>query len=51
MSLLIGGAQIVEVENEFHLPDATVTRVKANDITKTIITHCYPLAKKIDITL
>lgn len=45
MSLLIGGAQFVEVENEFHLPDATVTRVKANDITKTIITHCYPIGK------
>ena len=45
MSLLIGGAQFVKVENEFHLPDATVTRVKANDITKTIITHCYPIGK------
>jgi len=45
MSRLIGGAQFVEVENEFHLPDATVTRVKANDIVKTIITHCYPIGK------
>jgi nitrite reductase/ring-hydroxylating ferredoxin subunit len=45
MSKLIGGATYVEVENEFHLPDATVTRVKANDITKTIITHCYPIGK------
>jgi hypothetical protein len=45
MSLLIGRAQFVKVENEFHLPDATVTRVKANDITKTIITHCYPIGK------
>tara|TARA_B100000886_G_scaffold71038_2_gene45230 strand:- start:43517 stop:44584 length:1068 start_codon:yes stop_codon:yes gene_type:complete len=45
MSRLIGGANYVQVENEFHLPDVTVTRVKANDITKTIITHCYPIGK------
>ena len=45
MSRLVGGAQFVQVENEFHLPDATVTRVKANGITKTIITHCYPIGK------
>ena len=45
MSSVIGGAKYVKVENEFHLPDVTVTRVKANDITKTIITHCYPIGK------
>jgi len=45
MSRLVGGAKFVEVENEFHLPDATVTRVKANNIVKTIITHCYPIGK------
>ena len=45
MSKIIGGAQYVEVENEFHLPDMTVTRVKANNIVKTIITHCYPVGK------
>lgn len=45
MSKLIGGATYVEVENEFHLPDATVTRVKANNIIKTIVTHCYPIGK------
>lgn len=45
MSRLIGGAKFVQVENEFHLPDATVTRVKANNIVKTIITHCYPIGK------
>ena len=45
MSLLIGKAQLVKVENEFHLPDTTVTRVKANDIIKTIVTHCYPVGK------
>ena len=45
MSRIIGGAKYVKVENEFHLPDMTVTRVKANQITKTIITHCYPVGK------
>ena len=45
MSRLIGGANYVQVENEFHLPDVTVTRVKANNIVKTIITHCYPIGK------
>ena len=45
MSRLLGGAKFVIVENEFHLPDATVTRVKANDLVKTIITHCYPVNK------
>lgn len=43
MSALIGGAKFVEVQNEFHLPDATVTRVNANELVKTIITHCYPI--------
>jgi len=45
MSRLLGGAKFVIVENEFHLPDTTVTRVKANDLVKTIITHCYPVSK------
>lgn len=45
MSRLIGGAKYVKVENEFHLPDVTVTRVKANNLVKTIVTHCYPVGK------
>ena len=45
MSKIIGGANFVTVENEFHLPDVTVTRVKANNIIKTIVTHCYPIGK------
>ena len=44
MSKIIGGTNCVLVENEFHLPDATVTRVTAKNITKTIITHCYPIS-------
>ena len=45
MSKLIGNVDFVKVENEFHLPDTTVTRVFAGDIVKTIITHCYPIGK------
>ena len=45
MSNIIGGAKFVTVENEFHLPDTTVTRVFAGDLVKTIVTHCYPIGK------
>lgn len=45
MSRRLGGAKFVIVENEFHLPDTTVTRVTANHLVKTIITHCYPVSK------
>ena len=46
MSKIIGGANYVKVENEYHLPDTTVTRVKASDkLCKTIVTHCYPIGK------
>lgn len=45
MSRIIGNANYVTVENEFHLPDTTVTRVFAGNIVKTIITHCYPIGK------
>jgi phenylpropionate dioxygenase-like ring-hydroxylating dioxygenase large terminal subunit len=45
MSAMLGKAKFVKVENEFYLPDTTVTRVFANDIVKTIVTHCYPIGK------
>lgn len=45
MSSLIGGATYVKVENEYHLPDTTVTRVFAGNIVKTIVTNCYPIGK------
>ena len=45
MSSILGNAKFVKVENEFHLPDVTVTRVFAGNIVKTIITHCYPIGK------
>ena len=45
MSSLFGQAQFVKVENEFYLPDTTVTRVFAGPLIKTIVTHCYPIGK------
>ena len=46
MSSILGNSKFVVVENEFYLPDATVTRVKANDqLIKTIVTHCYPIGR------
>lgn len=45
MSSIIGNAKQVKVENEFHLPDTTVTRVFAGNIIKTIVTNCYPVGK------
>lgn len=45
MSSIIGKVQYVKVENEFHLPDTTVTRVFAGPIVKTIVTNCYPIGK------
>tara|TARA_B100000123_G_scaffold243038_1_gene197628 strand:- start:90 stop:1175 length:1086 start_codon:yes stop_codon:yes gene_type:complete len=45
MSSLIGNVKEVKVENEFHLPDTTVTRVFAGNIVKTIVTNCYPIGK------
>lgn len=45
MSRILGNVNYVTVENEFHLPDTTVTRVFAGNIVKTIVTHCYPIGK------
>jgi len=39
MSKLMG-KDIVIVENEFHMPDTTITRVIADEYTKTILTRC-----------
>ena len=43
MSSIIGNVKFVKVENEFYLPDTTVTRVYAGKIIKTIVTHCFPI--------
>jgi len=39
MSKLMGKDTVI-VENEFHLPDTTITRVIADEYTKTILTRC-----------
>ena len=46
ISSLFAKAEFVKVENEFYLPDTTVTRVYANDYIKTIVTYCYPINNK-----
>lgn len=43
ISKWLGMAEEVIVENEYYLPSTTVTRIIANDITKTIITYTYPI--------
>ncbi len=45
MSSIIAKVNEVIVENEFYLPDTTVTRVYAGSLIKTIVTHCYPIGK------
>tara|TARA_Y100001970_G_scaffold291461_1_gene428672 strand:+ start:4520 stop:5608 length:1089 start_codon:yes stop_codon:yes gene_type:complete len=45
MSNLFANEKYVMVENEFYLPDTTVTRVFAGNFIKTIITNCYPIGK------
>jgi phenylpropionate dioxygenase-like ring-hydroxylating dioxygenase large terminal subunit len=41
----VGKTQVVHVENEFHLPTTTLTRVKAGDIIKTVFTQSLPVDK------
>jgi phenylpropionate dioxygenase-like ring-hydroxylating dioxygenase large terminal subunit len=43
MAKLMGNDNVI-VENEFHLPDTTITRVIANEYTKTILTRCVPVS-------
>jgi len=42
----IGNSAIVKVENEFHLPTNTVTRVTAGGLVKTVFTRALPIGKK-----
>lgn len=44
ISRRVGGAEVVHVENEFHLPTTTLTRVKAGLITKTVFTQSLPIS-------
>ena len=41
----IGRSPIVIVENEYHLPTTTVTRVIAGDIVKTVLTRSTPISE------
>ena len=46
MSKILGSVKYVRVENEFHLPDTTVTRVIFGEkMTKTVVTRCYPISE------
>jgi phenylpropionate dioxygenase-like ring-hydroxylating dioxygenase large terminal subunit len=46
MSKILGNVKYVRVENEFHLPDTTVTRVIFGEkMTKTVVTRCYPITE------
>lgn len=44
ISYRVGMAQEVIVENEYHLPTTTVTRVIANHLVKTVLTRCIPIS-------
>jgi len=46
ISTRMGGVDTVIVENEFHLPSVTVTRVQAGSIVKTVWTSSIPLKGK-----
>lgn len=45
ISSKVGKSAVVQVENEFHLPTTTLTRVKAGSITKTVFTQSLPVDK------
>lgn len=41
----VGGTPIVIVENEYHLPTTTITRVIAGSVIKTVMTRATPITK------
>jgi len=45
ISQLLGNVNEVVVENEYHLPTNTITRVKAGNVIKTVFTRSVPLSK------
>uniref|UniRef100_A0A6U4DAF0 Rieske domain-containing protein n=1 Tax=Phaeomonas parva TaxID=124430 RepID=A0A6U4DAF0_9STRA len=45
-SKVVGGADVVRVENEFHLPYTAIIRVHFSGSTKTIVASALPLGKK-----
>ena len=44
LSAILGRATRVTVENEFHLPSTTVTRVTAGSLVKTVVTRACPVS-------
>ena len=46
ISTKVGRAPVVVVENEYHLPTNTITRVFAGDIVKTVFTRTIPVSSK-----
>jgi len=44
ISTRVGGTKVVRVENEFHLPSTTLTRVIAGKTIKTVFTQSVPLS-------
>jgi len=45
-SKVVGGARIVRVENEFHLPYTAIIRVHFGESTKTIVASATPVSAK-----
>lgn len=45
ISNIVGDSPTVVVENEYHLPTTTVTRVIAGDLVKTVLTRSTPLSE------
>jgi len=45
ISTRVGNAPKVIVQNEYHLPTNTITRVFANDLIKTVFTRSVPISK------
>jgi phenylpropionate dioxygenase-like ring-hydroxylating dioxygenase large terminal subunit len=45
ISRQIAGADVVTVENEYHLPSTTVTRVIAGDLVKVVVTRAFPVSE------
>ena len=41
----VGKSPVVIVENEFHLPTTTITRVIAGDVVKTVLTRSTPISE------
>jgi len=46
ISRQVAKQECIQVENEYHLPSTTVTRVRAGTLIKTVLTKCLPLNEK-----